>query len=72
VKQWFARLRLTLPTSPLFDKHKLTGVTWEGYEARRTAEVRKRTRQDAGRTMDEEVQGSASEIDSGTAGRFWW
>jgi hypothetical protein len=68
VKQWFARLCLTLPTLPLFDKYGRTRITREGYEARRPAGVSKRTRQDAGTTMDEEVQGSASELDSGTAG----
>jgi hypothetical protein len=46
------------------------GITQEGYEARRAAGVRRRTRQDAGGTMDEEVRGSASELDSGTAGRL--
>jgi hypothetical protein len=70
VKQWFTQLSLTLPTLPLFDKLRRTGVTREGYEERRAAGVRRRTRQDTGRTMDEEVQGSASELDSGAAGRL--
>jgi hypothetical protein len=70
MKQWFAQLRLTLPTSPLFDKFGHTGVTREGYKEKRAAGVRRGTRQDAGRTMDKGVRGSGSGLDSGMAGRL--
>jgi hypothetical protein len=52
----------------LFDELGRTGVTQEGYEVRGAAGVRREDGTGRVRTMGEEVRGSASELDSGTAG----